>query len=177
VKLAPPPTSSRRTALDPRWPAKETPKQADRKGSPPPAKQIPTRKTSPQEANKSSIPNAKGPSITNLLHGPSLEPTTSATPSSPPLEKGRGTVTLDADIKVAAGKEEHEDLHLDLLLYKSTRQGAGPPLKSVAGRAPEERGPAERRRKKESPSKSPKRTVARGKFESTLAWSSHLLAA
>ena len=35
-------------------------------------------------------------------------------------------VTLDADIKVAAGKEEHEDLHLDLLLYKSTRQGAGP---------------------------------------------------
>ena len=41
------------------------------------------------------------------------------------------------------------------------------PLKSVAGEAPEERGPAERRRKPGSPSKSPERTVARGENEST----------
>ena len=77
---------------------------------------------SPGEQNPQSGIDAEGE---HLLPRPSPEPT----PSSPPptLKKGRGAKILDGERAFAAGKGEHEDLALDLLLYSSTHRGAGLP--------------------------------------------------
>ena len=96
-RLAPPPARSGSPAAKPHRPAEKTPKQADRNGIPPPARNT-TRKTSPQGANKSSTPHTEGRRTTNLNQRPSLEPAPTSPPPPPtspppPLEKGRGTKT------------------------------------------------------------------------------------
>ena len=77
---------------------------------------------SPGEQNPQSDIDAEGE---HLHPRPSPEPTPSSPP--PPLMKGRGAKILDGERAFAAGKGEHEDLALDLLLYSSTHRGAGLP--------------------------------------------------
>jgi hypothetical protein len=132
----------------------------------------------PPGRGRRAASTTKGRKQTNLLHpastaqdSPSQRTNrlqrrtpveTLRTPSTPPSEENKTTLTLDDARRDNAGRYKLDEANLQLNKLLSPRSRT-PLLASLPRGTLKEREPVDRREKHESPAESPKPTVARGK--------------